>query len=900
MNYSVRLDTLRVLAAFAKAAVSEPMQPDPGQVAFLQSAEATIEAKFPIIKTICFSDRAELVPVQAPFFVGLIAAILQSANKPCCVILPDSRGVTLAVSTLVALSRLRLDVPEILRSYASISFQPGDRVLVHPSGLVYEYCGFFCPEHFKLKVVERNESRSLPVQQVARLEKTIRRMPKGYGNSDLGKPERTVLGTLVGIPGTVNRNLLRNNVAVLGSKKTFYEQTARWTIGVLDSGSLLTGTLGDTVPLGDITETGGLQFFDAYVASGEPLIAFASRPEELAAYCAAAKANTKSVIVDDVERLVRNLQAYDSVVERQSIVIVAEESQHESLGVMRERGCEMWHISPEELLLGNSSGHSGALFSTVLRKAANMRDLVVAPSPCTDVLLDEAATELSAAARAVPVENDNPAVRELFIALFGTLMSCAEFLGADGNGFASHSGARLDHAVNLLHRAQAWLTPELAEQIRLVISKLRDAASSLSEQPITSKGSVLLGSLTSAATSADPLAVVTRSEAKREELRQWMAARGYATPVYRVNEVPADQDFEQLVLVTWPSAKRFDRLMRLYAAQRLQILAYAFERHWIKDYQKNYERSVVPKLTTKRKSILLGLLADVPEGDEGEGAATTAPSDEGREPGPFDLPDERFLLRRKSTSHAGEGADSEEPCEAYYVDFAGPTFAYITEGHELPIVNSFISGSRAAAAAVYHRSIEELKVGDFVLFRESGDSDIIRFIAEDGIGAKEYALLRTKATRWRTALASIGKDPKLVWKKLKEAGLSRQLLTVRNWLTDQQMIAPKNFEDVRLIAKAAGDEELAAQLSLVQAASEQIKSLHIRAGFRLTELLRDALPKDIEVPDNREMQLDLVFGKVWIVKVEDIDEATTQCNRWLVNRLLWDKDTAGAGEAGLS
>jgi hypothetical protein len=560
----------------------------------------------------------------------------------------------------------------------------------------------------------------------------------------------------------------------------------------------------------------------------------------------------------------------------------------------------MWHISPEELLLGNSSGHSGALFSTVLRKAANMRDLVVAPSPCTDVLLDEAATELSAAARAVPVENDNPAVRELFIALFGTLMSCAEFLGADGNGFASHSGARLDHAVNLLHRAQAWLTPELAEQIRLVISKLRDAASSLSEQPITSKGSVLLGSLTSAATSADPLAVVTRSEAKREELRQWMAARGYATPVYRVNEVPADQDFEQLVLVTWPSAKRFDRLMRLYAAQRLQILAYAFERHWIKDYQKNYERSVVPKLTTKRKSILLGLLADVPEGDEGEGAATTAPSDEGREPGPFDLPDERFLLRRKSTSHAGEGADSEEPCEAYYVDFAGPTFAYITEGHELPIVNSFISGSRAAAAAVYHRSIEELKVGDFVLFRESGDSDIIRFIAEDGIGAKEYALLRTKATRWRTALASIGKDPKLVWKKLKEAGLSRQLLTVRNWLTDQQMIAPKNFEDVRLIAKAAGDEELAAQLSLVQAASEQIKSLHIRAGFRLTELLRDALPKDIEVPDNREMQLDLVFGKVWIVKVEDIDEATTQCNRWLVNRLLWDKDTAGAGEAGLS
>jgi hypothetical protein len=293
-------------------------------------------------------------------------------------------------------------------------------------------------------------------------------------------------------------------------------------------------------------------------------------------------------------------------------------------------------------------------------------------------------------------------------------------------------------------------------------------------------------------------------------------------------------------------------------------------------------------------------MADTLDGDQEEGSATAEPRDVGSESGPFDLPEERFLLRRKSASHAGETADSEEPCEAYYVDFAGPTFAYITEGHELPIVNSFISGSRAAASAVYQRSIEELKVGDFVLFRESGDSDIIRYIAEDGLGAKEYALLRTKATRWRTALGNIGRDPKLVWKTLKEAGLSRQLLTVRNWLTDQQMIAPKNFEDVRLMATAACDEELAAELSEVQAASEQIKSQHIRAGFRLTEMLRDALPKDIKVPDNREMQLDLVFGKVWIVKVEDIDETTTQCNRWLVNRLLWDKDAAGAGEVGLS
>ena len=160
--------------------------------------------------------------------------------------------------------------------------------------------------------------------------------------------------------------------------------------------------------------------------------------------------------------------------------------------------------------------------------------------------------------------------------------------------------------------------------------------------------------------------------------------------------------------------------------------------------------------------------------------------------------------------------------------------------------------------------------------------------------------MRATATCWRKALTGIGNDPALVWKRLKEVGLPRQLLTVRNWLNDQQMIAPKNFEDVRLIVKAAGDEELLDRLAEVRAAGDQIKSLHIRAGFRLTELLREALPKNIEAPEDREIQLDLGFGKVWIVRVEEIDEGTSDCNRGLANRLLWDKDTSSSGGLTLS
>jgi hypothetical protein len=71
-------------------------------------------------------------------------------------------------------------------------------------------------------------------------------------------------------------------------------------------------------------------------------------------------------MVDDVDRLVRNLQAYDSIVEWQRLIIVAEESQQESLGILRDRGCVTWHLAADELL-GN--GGDGDLFRTLLQQS---------------------------------------------------------------------------------------------------------------------------------------------------------------------------------------------------------------------------------------------------------------------------------------------------------------------------------------------------------------------------------------------------------------------------------------------------------------------------------------------------------------------------------------------------
>jgi hypothetical protein len=55
------------------------MQPNHDEDVFLQQAEAAIEARFPLLKTVCLGSGPGQVPAPAPFFVAMIAALLESA-----------------------------------------------------------------------------------------------------------------------------------------------------------------------------------------------------------------------------------------------------------------------------------------------------------------------------------------------------------------------------------------------------------------------------------------------------------------------------------------------------------------------------------------------------------------------------------------------------------------------------------------------------------------------------------------------------------------------------------------------------------------------------------------------------------------------------------------------------
>lgn len=850
----------------------------------LDAIQGEVLRRFPLLQSLEFSDQPQASPVRLPYFIGLLATVLETADRPCCIVLPNSKGVAIGVSTLIAITRLQNEFPEILRAHASFSFKPReDNVLVLPSDLVYRYEGFFTPTLFRLGVIDRKDARSLPVQEIARLEKTSRKRPKGGLNSDLGQSRHTILGSLLGVKITLNRNFLHNHVVVLGARRVLVEELDRWVVQLTVDGQMIRSSLNEEVPFGRIAEGGELCFLDGYIAAGEPLIAIGSRAQEVAANCTKAERFTKAVLVDDIGHLVRDLRAYDEITESQRTLILANDSERDSVRILKERGCEVWRLTPEEILLGIGSSQQNVPMQNLISKASNVRDLVISELCCSEESLDCAGVELQEAADTLSAI-DNGTIRDLLYCLFRIEMFCAEYLGQDSEHFAVAADKLLELAKQHVQNAKVWLSPEANQHVKSALDNMQVAVSKLSEARFTPKGQLLLDSLKKSRLENNHVAVVfARAETDCVQLQQWLGNAGITTEVYAVGEVPENQNFGQVLVVSWPGAKRFDRLVHQYLTCDVRLLAYPFEERWLNQYRKGYKRSVLTGISSGRKRQLIGLSQSDTDNDETETALAEA-----HVVVKFDLPAEQFLTRRKAAS-VGESGDQEDLLDAYYVDFVGPTFAHLTEGHDLPVLNGFLSLEEVKPGKIPLRSVEYLKTGDYVMFRESGDSDIIRFLAEDEIGKDSYQRLRTTAGRWRTALRKLGNDPRSVWERLCKVGFSRHVQTVRTWLVDEGRICPQDIDDVRRIAEASQDTELLRILPELERARDTVMSLHISAGSRLTELLLKELPKTIGSLGHRETELDLGVGKVWVVRIQEIDRSPSAQRRSQLNRLLWDE-----------
>ena len=501
--------------------------------------------RFPLCDRIVGQFGAESPVEPIPWFFGFI---LTAAARPepgaCCFVLDKTPGTTALAAILAALTRFQHDFGSWAESYARTALLRGQRVKVRPSNFVFEYDGLWetFPGLFKLRLLGEDAWLSFPLADVLRLEPTDHVRPKGTAKSKLGEFERGPLDHLLDLTTCGNNSVIRNVVLVHMARTHFARIADSITIAQKHDGQLvhLTG-----LPWGSVDRDGGLKPSDPYQVVGEPLIATTNVPEDLALACSSADLASKFVLVDGARSLARDLQAFDDIADRQRTVILASRDEREEVDLLKERGCAIWHMSADEVLIGESSVGQRVRQSFVgatVRAADVRRRSNVRAVECHDEVLEAAAASLERAVEMIGGGTETIEVEEVLARLFRILFEFSECCFGVGEGVVPDLDAAKEHMA----RHAMWLDPAVARELRAAIGALERAV-------VTGAGQQKAEAFLSILTEQDgQWAVAVRSPRTAETLREVVDNLGSDIPVFTVSAMGPDHEYGGIIVPAWP------------------------------------------------------------------------------------------------------------------------------------------------------------------------------------------------------------------------------------------------------------------------------------------------------------------------------------------------------------
>lgn len=841
-----------------------------------------LQRRFSLLDRIVGQFGEETGRERIPWFFGLLlAAALKRCPGACCFVLDKTTGTAAATAVLLALVRLQEEFPELAREYSQNALSRGQQVKVKPSNYVYEYEGIWegHPEFFRLKVLGEKAYRTIAITEVLRVEPTDRVRPKGYLGSNLGEFKYNRLDELLALATGGNNSLFRNSVLLYTPQARFSEFLS--TISF--EPKLVSGfdRLSTFFPWGSVGRSGALRPNDTYQVVGEPLVAVTNVAEDLAAASLSAPTGTKAVIVDGARGLARDLQAFDDLADKQMVVIIASPEESRDLDLLEDRGCPIWHMSPDEILIGEDPAkpreRSGMVGATI-RAAETRQRATTTTVDCRDDVIQAVAESLERAAAVIEANEEAVESKEILVRVFGILFECSECCF----GVGKETKDNLRDVRDQIAKQWSWLEPSFARDLQTAIDRLEEAieSESFGDAKATALLEILLGE------DPDQWVVATRLPRTAETLRAGLEGVGLGACVSPIAAITRSREHAGIVVTTWPNKQRFSRLQNLSVAPDLRILAYPFERKWILSHQANeHIRSRRRRPAAAVRASILGINPIVlnEAGSPSPNRPILQPP-----PEPIFRVVSQVAQRRKRPPVADDGEDSRE---AQMVQFFGGCHALMTEWAELPRLNHLIDTATTGGGKLENVRVSQLSPGDVVLFREAGDKEFTRLIAEEILGSTRYERTRRVAELWRSSLRDLGSSPAEVQQRLVAHGLKRTTQTVAGWLGDPDRIGPGDSDDIVVIAKATGDSSLLLKKTEVENAIAEVRGAHISAGRRLTELILGELSGRLGQLGDQPLLLDLDYGAAWVVQVETLDSARRLFPSRSVNRLLWVDDT---------
>ena len=253
-------------------------------------------------------------------------------------------------------------------------------------------------------------------------------------------------------------------------------------------------------------------------------------------------------------------------------------------------------------------------------------------------------------------------------------------------------------------------------------------------------------------------AVLVRSERQRLDLEEYLRSDIDAgrIQVCTPKDVKGDQVFDRIVCLSWPTSETLESVISRLIAPRITLLGYAFERRWLHQFEaRRLSRVQRAQISSEQKSAIVNGEAfdDLPSSLQSspEAARSTALADDG-----IWAFEQRLRAIRKGA--AAVPTDATETLPARYVSFVGTAFAFLTETHKVVVATQLVSATGRMRQSLSEQAVGALAPGDFIVFPESGDRELIQEKADQLLGTEAH-VLRSTARLWKEALWSSGLKP---------------------------------------------------------------------------------------------------------------------------------------------
>jgi hypothetical protein len=851
-----------------------------------------LAAKFPLIDKLDFYLSKNGVAEEMPPIISLLAAMTDpKIPGDNCILLPSREHVGFLTAILTALSAAQESFPSLLEKYVEESFAEGERVRVLPTGHVYEFGGYFHHDgraFFKLKIIgdKTKGARAFPLKEVVRLEKTNRKRPVGKGDTSWGRFRVSKLDYLVGTRSAGNNALLLNEVMLICTQREFLEFMD--DVWISKKGQTEHRfSLSDVLPWGTVDSEGNINFKNSAAASGQPVIAVSSRAEYIAAACKKNGQISPRVIIDGASR-VRDLQAFDDITDYSKLLVIADHADTPTLSLLADRNCSVFKLPQSAAVLFDNET---SLLGTFRKKFGRASSLTLNILPCSSSTVDDVVQNLVEAERMLREDECDDAVIKIVGVAYARLLDTACIVHDAEVGEIDDLSDLINLGQKSLQAHRIWMRPEAHSLLVSVFECLNNEVRRRMANHFNEKQEVLTKFITGLHAEGSRCAITGHSNLAINSARRFLADNCLDdVAVIPLSELSDATNIDDLILTGWPRSRNFSRLLDSYCADHVHALAYGFEENW---FHSSWRRRRGQLSSWASANDELQRLTSLNINLKPDHLDLSSPPETAGVASIFDFEDRLSGVRKGAP--AGE-VHQLEARDAKYVGFVGNTYCYLTETHKIPKVTRLLRSDAGQGRNVPLETVDNISVGDIVLFRiqTDNDKDMVRSIAE-GLGKSgEYENVRRLAESWKLHLRSLGDDSYTVWNSLRAAGLERTHQAVRGWLLDPNRIGPFYEDDLRVLARAVDDTEFEGRISEIWQAIQTIRGAHTTAGFKLSQLLFSQLPG--RMPEQRQTESiveltldDVSLGQVAVVVVEEIAHEYEARRYSEVNHLLWDQ-----------